>query len=280
MRVMNNKVINPLLPDLYRIKKMTRETYDTFTMEFNKVNGEMPPSFKAGQFNMLYVFGVGEIPMSISSDPHKSKTLLHTTRAVGTVSKAMGKLKRGDQLGVRGPFGNPWPLDEAHGSDIVIVAGGIGLAPLRSAIYEILSKRRNYGNVALLYGTRSPEDVIYSTEIEKWESEFDVHVTVDHAIGNWNGHVGVVTTLIPKATFDPSNTTAMICGPEIMMRYSAMELEDLGVRAEKICVSMERNMKCAIGFCGRCQFGPNFICKDGPVLPYSRVKALLGIWEI
>jgi len=259
---------------------MTRETYDTFTMELNKVNGKIPPLFKAGQFNMLYAFGVGEIPISISSNPHKSKTLLHTTRVVGTVSKAMGKLKRGDQLGVRGPYGSPWPLDEAHGSDIVIVAGGIGLAPLRSAIYEILSKRRNYGNVALLYGTRGPEDVIYSTEIEKWESEFDVHVTVDHAIGNWNGHVGVVTTLIPKATFDPSNTTAMICGPEIMMRYSAMELEDLGVRAEKIFVSMERNMKCAIGFCGRCQFGPNFICKDGPVLPYSRVKALLGIWEI
>jgi NAD(P)H-flavin reductase len=279
---MNNNVINSMLPDFYRIKKMNRETYDTFTMELSKANGEMLPSFKAGQFNMLYVFGVGEIPMSISSDPHKSKTLLHTTRAVGTVSKAMGKLKRGDQLGVRGPFGSPWPLDDSMESDIVIIAGGIGLAPLRSAIYEIFSKRQNYGNIALLYGTRSPEDVIYSPEIEKWESEFDIdiHVTVDHAIGNWNGHVGVVTTLIPKATFDPPNTMAMICGPEIMMRYSAMGLENLGVKAEKIFVSMERNMKCAIGFCGRCQFGPNFICKDGPVLPYSRVKALLGIWEI
>lgn len=261
---------------------MRRETYDSFTMELAKADGKTPNPFEAGQFNMLYVFGVGEIPISISSDSHKSKTLLHTIRAVGTVSKAMEKLKRGDQLGVRGPYGSPWPLDEVHGRDIVMIAGGIGLAPLRSAIYEIFSRRQDYGKITLLYGTRSPEDVIYETEVEKWESEFDidVHITVDHAIGNWRRQVGVVTTLIPKAEFDPSNTTAFICGPEIMMRFSAIELENLGVKSEKIFVSMERNMKCAVGFCGRCQFGPNFVCKDGPVIPYSRVKGLLGIWEI
>ncbi len=282
MRAMNNKVTNHLLPDFYRIIKMSRETQDTFTLKLNKANGDMSTSFKAGQFNMLYVFGVGEIPVSISSDPNESKTLLHTIKAVGTVSKAMGKLKQGNQLGVRGPYGSPWPLEQAHRSDIVMIAGGIGLASIRSAIYEMLSRRKDYGKISLLYGTRSPEEVIYETELEKWESEFDidVHITVDHAIGDWRGQVGVVSTLIPKVEVDPSNTTAFICGPEIMMRFSALELENLGVKSEKIFVSMERNMKCAVGFCGRCQFGPNFICKDGPVFPYSSVKELLGIWEV
>ncbi len=279
---MNNKFIDPLLPELYRIKKMNRESFDTFSIELAKADGGMPVSSKAGQFNMLYVFGVGEIPISISSDPRESGTLVHTIRAVGTVSKAFEKLKRDDQIGVRGPYGSSWPLDDCRGNDILIMAGGIGLAPLRSAIYEISSKRQDYNNVSLLYGARSPQEVIYTSEMQKWESEFDiqVHVTVDHVIGDWHGHVGVVTTLIPKAVFDPSSTTVMICGPEIMMRHSAMELEKRGVKTESIFVSMERNMKCAIGFCGRCQFGPNFICKDGPVLQYSKVKGLLGIWEI
>ena len=168
------------------------------------------------------------------------------------------------------------------GKDIVIVTGGIGLAPLRSAMYQITAQREKYGKVALLYGARTPEDILYRKELEHWRAHFDleVYVTVDRATGTWRGSVGVVTRLIPRAPFDPQNTMALVCGPEIMMRFSAAELEKRGVAASNIFVSMERNMKCAVGFCGHCQYGPNFICKDGPVFQYSHVKDLLVKWEI
>jgi NAD(P)H-flavin reductase len=240
------------------------------------------PGFAAGQFNMLYVFGVGEIPISITGDPANRKKLVHTTRVVGTVTKALRKLKRGDVLGVRGPFGSRWPVQEAIGNDVVIVAGGIGLAPLRPALCEVLSQREKYGKVVLLYGTRSPSDILYQRELEKWRARFDldVYVTVDRGTGGWRGNVGVVTALISKAPFDPANTIAMVCGPEVMMRYTALELESRGVRTDNIFFSLERNMKCAVGFCGRCQFGPTFICKDGPVFRYSRIKSWLAQREI
>jgi NAD(P)H-flavin reductase len=198
------------------------------------------------------------------------------------VTRAVNELKRGDLVGVRGPFGSHWPVDEANGSDVVIVAGGIGLAPLRPVMYKILSERKKYGNVVLLYGTRGPEDILYRRELEKWRGQFDleVNVTVDRAMDKWHGHVGVVTTLIPNATFDPLHTVAMVCGPEVMMRFTIRELQRCGMGGDKIFVSMERNMKCAVGFCGRCQFGPAFICKDGPVFRYSDIKELLSIREI
>jgi NAD(P)H-flavin reductase len=273
---------DPMLPQPYRVQRVRREIPDTFTLELEPEEGVEIPPFASGQFNMLYVFGVGEIPISISGDPARRRPLVHTTRAVGTVSRAMRALQPEDVIGVRGPFGSHWPIERALGKDVVIVAGGIGLAPLRSAMYQAISHREKYGKVVLLYGARTPQDILYRREVEHWRAHFDleVYVTVDHATGKWRGSVGVVTKLIPRATFDPRNTVAMICGPEVMMRFTAAELEKRGVAADDIFVSMERNMKCAIGHCGHCQYGPHFICKDGPVFQYNHVQDLLTKWEI
>jgi NAD(P)H-flavin reductase len=275
-------IVEPMLPALFQIRAVRKETHDTFTLVLESANGRAEFSFRAGQFNMLYAFGVGEVPISISGDPTDSGVLVHTIRSVGTVTKAMRMLKRGDSLGVRGPFGSHWPVVEAAGSDIVIVAGGIGLAPLRPALYHILSQREKYGKVVLLYGTRSPDDILYRRELERWRSRFDldVSITVDRAPSGWRGNVGVVTSFIQKAPFDPLNTVAMVCGPEIMMRFTVQELQKRGIRGEDTYVSMERNMKCAVGFCGHCQYGPVFVCKDGPVFPYNRVKDLFTLREI
>lgn len=273
---------DPMVPQLYRVQRVRREIPDTFTLELEPEEGVEIPPFASGQFNMLYVFGVGEIPISISGDPARRQPLVHTTRAVGTVSKAMRELKPEDVIGVRGPFGSHWPIERAMGKDVVIVAGGIGLAPLRSAMYQVISQREKYGKVVLLYGARTPEDILYRREVERWRAHFDleVHVTVDNATGKWRGSVGVVTRLIPRASFDPLNTVAMVCGPEVMMRFTAAELEKRGVAAENMYVSMERNMKCAVGLCGHCQYLPYFVCKDGPVFQYSQVQELLTKWEV
>lgn len=273
---------NPMLTQTFRVRKVRHETYDCFTLDLTPTNGGAEFSFLPGQFNMLYVFGVGEVPISISGDPFKPMALMHTTRAVGTVTKAMRNLKVGDLLGVRGPFGAPWPVEDAKGNDIVIVAGGIGLAPLRSALYYVLHHRREYGKVVLLYGARTPADILYLKEIEGWRARFDleVHVTVDRGVGSWLGNVGVVTHLIPKATFDPRSSVAMVCGPEIMMRFTALALQKRGIDAENIFLTMERNMKCGLGFCGHCQFGPTFVCKDGPVFRYDLIKWFFGRREV
>ncbi|MDP2948495.1 MAG: FAD/NAD(P)-binding protein, partial [Chloroflexota bacterium] len=259
-----------------------REIHDTFTLELQPADGAGAVPFEPGQFNMLYVFGVGEVPISISGDPADPNTLVHTTRATGTVTEAMRKLKRGDMLGVRGPFGSHWPVVESEGNDVVIVAGGIGLAPLRPALYQLLTHRGKYGKVVLLYGARDPADLLYKRELAQWRAQFDleVHVTVDRATGTWRGNVGFVTTLIPRAPFDPQNTVALVCGPELMMRFAVMELLKRGVASKNVYVSMERNMKCAIGFCGHCQFGPHFVCKDGPVFSYDRVEPFFGKREV
>lgn len=274
--------LDPMLPSRYRILRMRREIPDTFTMELEPEDGSAIPRFATGQFNMLYVYGVGEVAISISGNPAKPRPLVHTVRVVGTVTRAMRELKRGDIIGVRGPFGTHWPIEQAVGKDVVILAGGVGLAPLRSAMYQLIAERANYGRVALVYGARTPEDILYRREVEQWRSHFDleVHVTVDRGNPAWHGSVGVVTRLVSRAQFDPSNMVALVCGPEIMMRFSALELEQRGVAAEQIFVSMERNMKCAIGFCGHCQYGPFFVCKDGPVFQYSRVQHLLVKGEI
>ena len=279
---MINRSQNSMVPVLYRIQRVRKETLDTFTLEMKSVNGAKPLAFSPGQFNMLYVYGVGEIPISISGDPNSPDTLVHTTRAVGTVTKAMQKLQPGDVLGIRGPFGTTWPVDAAVGNDVVIVAGGIGLAPLRPALYQIISQREKFGKVVLLYGTRTPSDILFRKEIENWRArlDFEVHVTVDRGAGNWRGIVGVVTTLIPKATFDPHDSYAFICGPEIMMRYTILSLKERGISTKNMYVSMERNMKCGIGLCGHCQFGHTFICKDGPVFSFDEISELFGRREI
>jgi NAD(P)H-flavin reductase len=267
---------DPMLPRQFRITRFKRETSDTFSMEFESVSGNKAFNFEPGQFNMLYIFGVGEIPISISGDPTRPEVLIHTTRAVGNVTKAMKDLKVGDTIGVRGPLGKSWPIKVAEGNDVIIITGGIGLAPLRPVIYNMLAHREKFGKIVLLCGTRTPNDLIYRREVGKWRSRLDmeVHITVDRATTSWRGNVGVVTTLIGKAPFDHLKCTAMVCGPEIMMRFTLLELQKRGVDTKSIYVSMERNMKCGIGLCGHCQIGPLFVCKDGPVFCYDDIKEI------
>lgn len=270
---------DPMIPRAFRIERVRQDTHDTFTMDLADGTNF---SFLPGQFNMLYVFGVGEVPISISSDPGSEATFQHTTRVVGTVTSALKRLKKGDMVGIRGPFGSSWPVAAAEGRDCVIVAGGIGLAPLRPVIYSVLAHRKKFQRVALLYGTRTPEDILYTRELERWRGKFDLDIqaTVDRGGQGWRGNVGVVTTLISRAPFDPANAVAMLCGPEVMMRFTLMELQRRGVAAERIYLSMERNMKCAVGFCGHCQYGAKFICKDGPVFRFDQIAPIFGKAEI
>jgi NAD(P)H-flavin reductase len=273
---------NVMVPKLYRVQRVRHEIPGTFTMEMEPQDGSTIPPFATGQFNMLYVFGVGEIPISISGDPGRPTPLVHTTRAVGTVSRALQNLKEGDTLGVRGPFGSHWPIEQATGKDVVIVAGGIGLAPLRSTMYYLIERRAQYDKVSLLYGARTPSEILYRHELERWKArlDLDVYITVDRADSSWRGSVGVVPQLIRRAAFDPYNALALVCGPEIMMRFTAAELEKQGMAADHVYVSMERNMQCAVGLCGHCQYGPHFVCRDGPVFCYSHVQHLLVKAEI
>ena len=269
---------DPMLPRRYRIRRIRRENPDTFTMELEASDPTDSASFAPGQFNMLYVFGVGEAPISICAKTRNG--LAHTTRTVGTVTKAMSKLRRGDVLGVRGPFGSCWPLREAAGRDIVLVAGGIGLAPLRAAMEYFLGRGQDR-RVTLIYGIRTAEDMLYRRELQRLcDRGLQLYTTVNRATGNWRGNVGVVTALIPRVPFDPLNCTAMVCGPELMMRFSMEELIKRGVPEQRIFLSLERNMKCAVGFCGHCQFGPEFICKDGPVFRCDRIRRWLKIEEL
>lgn len=270
-----------MLPTPYRVERVWAETDDTFTLALAPDAGGAPRAFAPGQFNMLYQFGVGEVPISISGDP-EGDALLHTVRAVGGVTGAMRRLERGSMVGVRGPFGEPWPGERAEGGDVLIVAGGIGLAPLRPLIYRLLARRDRYRRALLLYGARTPTDLLYREELQSWSAgdALDVAITVDGADESWSGRVGMVTTLIGRAAFDPAHATAYVCGPEVMMRFVARELLKRGMAESDIFVSLERNMKCALGHCGHCQYGPYFVCKDGPVFPYARVRPLLALSEV
>jgi NAD(P)H-flavin reductase len=271
-------VIEPMLPRPYRVTARRIETADTVTIEMEPEDGQ-GLAFTPGQFTMIYVFGIGEVPISISGSPQDSKTLVHTVRSVGAVTQAIVGLDVGDPIGVRGPYGSGWPVGRAEGRDVVLVAGGIGLAPLRPVLYAVLANRERFGAVSLVYGSRTPADLLFGDELHVWRSRFDleVEVTVDRSDEQWFGDVGMVTGLLPRISFDPANTISMLCGPEIMMKVVARELEMRGLAADDIHVSLERNMKCAIGFCGHCQFGPDFLCRDGPVLPYSHVAQRLTV---
>jgi len=261
-----------MLPRPYTVISKTRETADTFTLDFVPVDGA-PLGFAPGQFTMLYVWGVGEVPISIAGGTHAGPGITHTVRAVGAVTRAICDLSPGEHVGIRGPYGVGWPLDRARGGDVVVAAGGIGLAPLRPVVLQLLANRGDFGAVSLIYGARSPDELLYPEELRQWRSRFDieVEVTVDRGREGWYGDIGLVTNLLPRITFD-EEATAMVCGPEIMMKVVARELEKSGVSSSNVYISMERNMKCAIGFCGHCQYGPDFICRDGPVFTYEYVR--------
>ncbi len=274
-----HEAAGPMAPVPFRVTRRRRELHDTWTLELEPVTGQrILPS--PGQFTMLYAFGIGEVPISVSGAT--DGPLVHTVRAVGAVSKAICAAKPGTVLGVRGPFGNVWPVEAAVGSDVVVVAGGIGLAPLRPALYHVLDHRGEYGEVALLYGSRTPADLLYKTELQRLRGRFDlqVNVTVDAAEGGWQGKVGVVPQLVATARFDPASTVALVCGPEIMIHYSARALLDRGVAPDRIYISMERNMRCGLGHCGHCQLGPTLICRDGPVYRYDEMEELMAVREL
>jgi NAD(P)H-flavin reductase len=269
-------IIDKMTPIPFRVRSVREELSHTFTLDLEPPDGEF--SFLPGQFTMVYAFGIGEVPISISSDANDPTTVLQTIRRTGSVTNALGTLGAGAYVGIRGPFGTPWPMERAEGGDLLIIGGGIGLAPLRPAIYHAIRNRDRYEKVIVLYGTRTPDDILFESELREWADRTDLAtlITVDAADRGWHGSVGVVTRLIGRVDFDPARTTAMVCGPEIMMKVTAETLfERHGMKPENIFVTMERNMKCAIGICGHCQFGPEFICTDGAVFPYTTVDALL-----
>jgi NAD(P)H-flavin reductase len=273
-------IVQPMVPQIAHVRRRRHDAPDAWTLELEMAS-DAHFDYAPGQFNMLTAFGVGEAAISMSGDP-AAGPLIHTIRAVGPVSRALTQLGPGDPIGVRGPFGVGWPMQQAAGKDVVLVAGGLGLAPLRPAIYRLLGERESFGKVTLLFGARRPEDILFRPEVEHWRARFDIDVgvTVDHAGADWRGHVGVVTTLISRLEIDAAQTLAMVCGPEVMMRFVALALTDRGVAESDIYLSMERNMKCAIGHCGHCQLGPTFICRDGPVFTFERLKRLMTIKEL
>jgi len=270
-----------MIPRPFRLVDKEWETGDTATLILEDLEGE-GVDFEPGQFMMLYVFGLGEVPISVSGNPRDPHALVHTVRSVGAVTQGICALEPGDVVGLRGPYGTSWPVDAAVGKDLLIITGGIGLAPLRPAVLEGLARRDELSSLSLLYGARTPKDLLYKQDLLGWETSPDIHVeiSVDRAGSDWRGDVGLVTTLLPRVDFDPSNTEAFVCGPEIMMRVVARELRDLGVPLEKIAISMERNMKCAIGFCGHCQYGSDFLCKTGPVGTFERFERRMNAGEV
>jgi anaerobic sulfite reductase subunit B len=264
----------PLTPLPFRVAAREQDTVDTWTLELEPAAGEAPV-VAPGQFVMVYAFGIGEVPISVSGPP-----LVLTVRAVGAVTRAITASAPGAILGVRGPFGNSWPIEGAVGGDIVVAAGGIGLAPLRPVLLEALARRSDYGAVSLLYGARTPSDLLYPAQLGEWRSAIDVAVTVDAAGGDWTGSVGFVSKLVARAQLRPERTTAFVCGPEVMMRVTADALIARSVPAERIYFSMERDMHCGVGLCGHCQLGPTLICRDGPVYSYAELAPWLEVREL
>ncbi|WP_010585295.1 FAD/NAD(P)-binding protein [Schlesneria paludicola] len=275
---------NPWLTDSVQIVDIVNETNGIATYRL-MIQGTPAPSayqFTPGQFNMLYLPGVGESAISMSGDPDQSDGWIHTVRVAGNVTRMLAKLAVGDTLGVRGPFGTGWPLDQLVGNDIIVVAGGLGLAPLRPLIYYLISHRNLFQKIWLICGARDSAGLLYRQELPLWrQKRIDVQLTVDRATPDWSGQIGVVTQLIDRLHLDlPQKTHLVACGPEVMMKYAAASGLRLGLDASRIWVSLERNMQCATGLCGHCQLGPEFICKDGPVLRYDRIHPYLFVEQL
>lgn len=268
-----------LCPLAYRVSWRRRETADVVTVALEPVSGAAVP-YRAGQFHMLTAFGVGEVAISVSGVPGTPGPVEHTIRDVGAVSHALSHAPVGTLVGLRGPFGTDWGVEDLADHDVLVIAGGIGLAPLRGAIHQ-LSRRRGAGSLTVLVGARGPDQLVFDDDMDQWrERGADVRCTVDAAAPGWHGEVGIVTTLLTRLTLDPARTVALLCGPEVMMRFAAADLVDLGLDAGRIRVSLERNMQCGAGLCGHCQLGPLLLCRDGPVVTYGgTVAALVGQQE-
>ncbi len=273
---------DPMLPYQAVIDELRYEAPDvlTYTLSFTDPALRASYRFLPGQFNMLSLPGIGEVAISISSDCETPGALQHTIRKAGNVTTALERLEPGDIIGLRGPYGSAWPMQAARGKDLIFVCGGIGLAPLRPAIYYAMAHRAAFGQVTILNGARTPSDLLYPGEYDAWRaSDIDVIVSVDRAEEGWRGNVGVVPMLFYKLRPDPRNTVVLSCGPEIMMRFVVYEALARRIPHERIYLSLERNMKCAIGFCGHCQYGPFFLCKEGPVLSYDRIAPFFSVEE-
>ena len=271
-----------MIPVPYRVLDRTVETRDAVTLSLRPLHGR-PPRFRPGQFMMLYARGVGEVAISISGDPStEDGTITHTIRAVGAVSRALHDAPVGAVLGVRGPFGAGWDLDSAAGHDLVIVAGGVGLAPLRPVVLAALAGRSRYRRIVLISGARTPKDFLYHGEQNgwAWHEDMEVYRTVDVPGPGWAGEVGFVTEPLARLAIDPERTAAFLCGPEPMMRFSAQTLQRKGILSQEIRVSLERNMQCGVGVCGHCQLGPLLVCRDGPVVTYDVAEPLMKVREL
>lgn len=275
------QAVNPWLTHTVRIAEITPECEGVTTYRLCLDDSHDPSiyEFQPGQFNMLYVPGVGESAMSISGDAHDRDAWIHTTRLVGNVTNSLAKLQPGQTLGLRGPFGTGWPIEQLRGHDVILVAGGLGLPPLRPLIYHILRHRSQFGFVSLIVGARTPVGLLYPSQYSEWASSgIDIQLTVDRPTTGWHGNLGVVTTLLDRIKLPAIDQTCVVtCGPEVMMKYAAMSAIRRGIRSDRIWVSMERNLQCAVGLCGHCQLGPAFICKDGPVFRYDRLQPYLFV---
>lgn len=257
-----------------------QEAADIFTLnlKFTEPQKQQQYCFLPGQFNMVYLYGVGEVAISIVSDPAKNIIYSHTIRRVGRVTKGLSLLKTGDHLGIRGPFGRGWPLKQAEGKDVLIITGGLGCAPSVSIINYIIKQRNQFGRLVILQGVKHSNDLIYRKQYEKWAKlpNTQVLLAADVSASNWIGHTGLITELIEKININIENTVCMMCGPEAMLHASAKKLLNLQLPERSLYLNLERNMECALGHCGHCQFGGKFICKDGPVFCYSEIKNLLN----
>ncbi len=265
---------SPWAVHLARIEAIRAEVpgIATYTLQFEDPDVAAAYRFEPGQFNMVYLPGFGESAISVSSDPAEPNRVLHTVRTVGNVTQALAGMQVGDQIALRGPFGTPWPIESCCGMDVVIATGGVGLAPLRPVIYHIMRHREEYGRVFLLYGARTSRDLLYTDEYARWEeSNIEIEVTVDLGDPEWRGHVGVVPMLFYRLHLQAEKSCILTCGPEIMMRFVIFEALARQVAPRNIHLSMERNMNCGVGFCGHCQLGPKFVCKDGPVFTYEQM---------
>ena len=270
---------NPHRPHQARVVERVQESGSVFTLRLEFLDSEMRDNYRfaPGQFNMVYLYGVGEVAISIVSDPKDPKLLDHTIRAVGRVTNGISQLKDGDIIGLRGPYGRGWPMVEAEGRDVVVITGGLGCAPVVSVINYITQRREQFGKLTILQGVKLPKDLIWRDRFERWinEPNTEVFLAADKGDPSWPWHVGLVIELFDQMKLS-ENTIVMMCGPEGMMRVCIHELLLRDIPESAIYLSMERNMQCALGQCGHCQFGPDFVCKDGPVFSYDQIKPLFA----